>query len=149
MFFMEAFMKCKVLFSCVCSAALWANLAFADTYQSCLDNAQDDYALINCTNQEAARILRTVNSKLATMASNPYFAGWDNPNLPAAKNFQNFLDQWVIFRTRYCTLLAYTQSQGKGTIAALNDAQCSLDMTKRLKQDIDAVMSSYTENNPQ
>lgn len=142
-------MNCKILFSSFCALALSANAVAADSYQSCLDKAQDDYALIDCTNQEAARILRTVNSKLAAMAANPYFSGWDNPNLPTAKNFQNFLDQWVIFRTRYCTLLAYTQSQGKGTIAALNDAQCSLDMTKRLKQDIDAVVSSYTENNQQ
>ena len=64
-------------------------------------------------------------------------------------DFKNFLDQWVIFRSYYCTLLAYTQSQGKGTISSLTNAQCSLDMTKRLLQDVDAVMASYTENNPQ
>ncbi len=142
-------MNKKILFGSLCAVVFSAHLAWADTYQSCLDAAQDDYALINCTNNEAARVLRSVNSKLATLASNPYFSGWENPSLPTAQNMKNFLDQWVIFRSYYCTLLAYTQSQGKGTISSLTNAQCSLDMTKRLLQDVDAVMASYTENNPQ
>lgn len=139
-------MKNALLFSLVSVICLYSLNSKAAEYDVCLNSARNDYDIAACNVDEATRLLRTANSKLATLAANPYFKNWDNPKQSTSQNFKDFLDKWVLFRDQYCSLIGYTYSQGQGSISRISETKCSVDMTKRLVSDIDQVVSSYNEN---
>lgn len=125
--------------------ALSAAEARADQYQDCLAQAPGDLGITRCNNEETARVMRKLQSRYNSVSSNKYFSNWNDKTLSAAQNFQQLLRQWTDYRDKYCSLYGYTFSQGVGTLTDVQKSQCSLDLTNRFAQDIEAIINIYND----
>ena len=117
------------------------------TYNNCVDLADGSIMkLTECTVQETRRIYKLVQEKYKELAAISYFSRWNAGSGSVNSNMQKLLTDWVNYRDLYCSLYGYAYSQGEGTITPLNEAECSLELTKRHNKDMDAVITLYKEN---
>lgn len=115
-----------------------------DVYNKCIENSGGgDQALTTCTLAEAERILKSVQQKYNSLASNAYFKGWTKENSTVAANFKSLYNDWLSYRNQYCSLYGFSFTQGEGSLGELSGAECVLEMTKRENKDMDAVIQNY------
>lgn len=117
--------------------------AKADLYQECLDkNYMSDKEMSGCNEAEADRIMAQIRKRMNSIAATNYFNNWNQNR----KEFSALLNNWTVFRDKYCSLYGYTYTQGMGTISALQTSKCQIDMNKRFLNDIENVVKVYQEN---
>lgn len=132
-------------------AALWASVACAfpalasSDYDSCMNNAQGDFDIAKCNNDEVSREMRKIQSRLSSIMTNKYFTQWNDQTLSSSQNFQTLLKQWIDYRNKYCSLYSYTFSQGIGTITDVQKSQCMLDLTNRFASNVEAIVKIYND----
>lgn len=127
------------------SMSVSASALAATTYDVCMANAQGDFDIAKCNNEEAAREMRKIQSRVSSLMTNKYFTQWNDQTLSSSQNFQSLLKQWVDYRNKYCSLYSYTFSQGIGTITDVQKSQCMLDLTNRFSQNIEAIVKIYND----
>ena len=132
-------------------AALWASVACAfpalasSDYDSCMNNAQGDFDIAKCNNDEVSREMRKIQSRLSSIMTNKYFTQWNDQTLSSSQNFQTLLKQWIDYRNKYCSLYSYTFSQGIGTITDVQKSQCMLDLTNLFASNVEAIVKIYND----
>lgn len=115
-----------------------------DAYNKCIEASNGgDQALTTCTLTEAERILKIVQKKYNSLASDPYFKDWNSDIAAIGVNFKSLYDNWLAYRNQYCSLYGFSLTQGEGSLGELSGAECVLEMTKRENKDMDAVIQNY------
>lgn len=124
---------------------LTGSVVQAGEYENCMAQAPGDSDITKCNNAETARVMRSLQSRYNSLASNKYFTQWNDKTLASSQNFQMLLRQWVDYRDKYCSLYGYTFSQGQGTITEVQKSQCMLDLTNRFAKDVEAIIRIYND----
>lgn len=140
----------KNLAAAACFTALLASTspAKADAFSDCMKKAyMSDQEMTICNEDEVSRKLDTIDAIYKQILSKPYYKNWGYDNIPPLKNFEMMLSNWQNYSNTYCNLYGYSFTPGLGTIYRLQIAQCKLDLTSRLLEDIKAISKIYKDNN--
>lgn len=107
--------------------------AMADEYDDCMKdvskNKGGDFEIAVCMKQQAAKLLKDVQTEYTTIANMKFFQKWNNGNGMFKGNIRDTYNAWLVYRNKYCDLYALATTERSGT-EDYNREKCKMDMTE-------------------
>lgn len=112
---------------------LGATSANAGPYEDCLKDASDrlqstDFEVSLCARAESARLLKEVQKVYTKIADDTFYKSWNKGNGMYKGNVRDTYNAWLVYRNKYCDLLAFAGKGIVGTEDSIRE-ECRVKLT--------------------